>query len=136
MLQIGDGDLLLGYPDGRVESPLRPDQGLTGEETYSLCQEDAEARFRFASMWRSGGVAWPDFALLASDGVSKSFRDDDAFRAAAAQLREVAGHDWQATLEALPDWLADVSQNGSGDDATLCMAIRRVQDQESEESES
>lgn len=134
MLQIGDGDLLLGFADGRIESPLGADEGLTGEQTYSLCQEGAEARFRLASIWRSGGGAWPDFALLASDGVSKSFRDDGAFRAAAAQLRTLGARDWPAMLDALPEWLAAVSHNGSGDDATICIAMRGMMEPQMEES--
>ena len=125
MIQIGDGDLLLGYPDGRVERPLHADAGLIGEQTYSLCQSDAETRFRVASLWRGDGRDWPDFALLATDGVSKSFRDEDAFVAAVSRFRTLAGRDWAGTLEVLPDWLAEVSAKGSGDDSTICIALRR-----------
>jgi hypothetical protein len=125
MLQIGDGDLLLGYGDGRLERPLHADAGLIGEETYSLCQSDAETRFRVATMWRDGGRDWPDFALLATDGVAKSFRDEAAFVAAAGQFRTMAGRDWGAMIHAMPDWLAEVSAKGSGDDSTICIALRR-----------
>jgi serine/threonine protein phosphatase PrpC len=124
MLQIGDGDLMLGYPDGRIERPLRSDEGLVGEQTYSLCQNDAEGRFRVASLWRSEPSGWPDFALLSSDGVSKSFRDDEAFEDAVRRLRALASSQWQETLAALPQWLSDVSANGSGDDSTICIVIR------------
>jgi hypothetical protein len=123
MMQIGDGDLLLGFADGRLERPLRADSGLVGEETYSLCQADAQIRFRVATMWRGEGE-WPDFALLATDGVSKSFRDEASFLAAAARFHKLAADDWQGTLDALPDWLAEVSAKGSGDDSSLCLARR------------
>ena len=123
-LQIGDGDLLIGYPDGRIERPLRADSGLVGEETYSLCLPDAVARFRSATMWRRAGEDWPDFIAATTDGVAKSFRDDVGFERAIAQLRQNATTDWDALAAALPGWLDDVSTNGSGDDATICIALR------------
>lgn len=122
-LQIGDGDILFGYADGRMTRPLPTDDNLRGEETYSLCQEDAEARFHWAGSWRSADAQWPDFVLLATDGVSKSYRDEAAFHDAARQLRQAAHADWAGLLADLPDWLTRLSAGGSGDDATLCLAI-------------
>lgn len=124
ILQIGDGDLMLGYPDGGLQRPLRADQGLVGEETFSLCQDDAETRFRVATLWRADGEPWPDFILLSSDGVSKSYRDDGAFEAAVAHLRDMARSDWSGLNSTLPTWLKDLSAGGSGDDCTLCVARR------------
>ncbi|HYE47826.1 MAG TPA: protein phosphatase 2C domain-containing protein [Caulobacter sp.] len=127
ILQIGDGDLMLGYPDGRIACALRSDAGLVGEETYSLCQEDAETRFRVTTLWRTDEADWPDFALLSTDGVAKSYRDDAAFADAAARLREFAREDWPGLLNNLPAWLEELSGQGSGDDATLCIALRNPQ---------
>ena len=125
-LQIGDGDLMLGYPGGRIERLISPDTGLTGEETYSLCLPGAVGRFRTTTVWRSAGAAWPDFICLATDGVGKSFHDDDAFAAAIALLRRNAIADWKGLVEALPDWLSRLSERGSGDDATICIALNVV----------
>lgn len=122
-LQIGDGDLMLGYTDGRVERPISPDAGLVGEETYSLCLPDAVRRFRSATIWRGADPTWPDFICLGTDGIAKSFRDDAAFTAAIAQLRRNAIADWRGLVEALPDWLSELSDRGSGDDATICIAL-------------
>jgi hypothetical protein len=125
-LQIGDGDLLLGYPDGRLQRPFADDEGLVGEQTYSLCLPHAERRFRQATIWRDADAgAWPDFALLASDGVAKSFRDDAAFLAAMGELRRLAATDWPRFDAALGGWLDQVSAAGSGDDSTLAIAVRR-----------
>lgn len=124
LLQIGDGDLLLGYADGSIERPLRDDEGLHGEETYSLCQDDAGQYFRVATMWNQGDHHWPDFIILATDGVAKSFRDNDGFEEAIKHLRTLAHDNWDETIEALPSWLEEVSRNGSGDDSTICIAIR------------
>lgn len=125
-LQIGDGDLLIGYPDGRIERPLASDEGLIGEQTYSLCLGDAEQRFRLAFFWRSEDKPLPDFLMLSTDGVSKSFRDDNLFTAAITSLRGLAFENWERTLSALPGWLNDVTTQGSGDDSTLCLALRGV----------
>lgn len=123
-LQIGDGDLLFGYPGGGIERPIAADPDLVGEQTYSLCLPDAVGRFRTATTWRDAGARWPDFICATTDGVAKSFRDDAAFVAAGAQLRSNAIADWPRLLEALPDWLDDLSTHGSGDDATVCVALR------------
>jgi serine/threonine protein phosphatase PrpC len=125
VLQIGDGDLLLGYPDGRLERPLPQDDGLVGEQTYSLCTPDALSRFRVAVL--RDMEAPPDFALLATDGLSKSFAGEADFRKVVAHYRHaMLTGDPSAALGALPDWLASVSKRGSGDDVTLCLAARRA----------
>ncbi len=123
-LQIGDGDLLIGYPDGRIDRPLRADTGLVGEETYSLCLPDAVARFRTATLWLRPDADWPDFIAATTDGVAKSYRDDAGFERAIARLRENALTDWDALTATLPGWLDDVSTQGSGDDSTICIALR------------
>lgn len=124
LLQIGDGDLILGYADGRLERPFPTGPALVGEQTYSLCQEQALSHFQSAVLWRPGEGPWPDFILLATDGVSKSFRSEADFLAEVERLRLAAHTDWQRFLGDAPAWLSNVTQNGSGDDATLCVAVR------------
>ncbi len=121
LLQIGDGDMLLLYADGRVVRPMVADADLVGEQTYSLCMDDAETRVKIASLWRTSD--WPMAVLLATDGVSKSFRDEAAFQDAARQLAQHARDDWAAFAAELPDWLSAISHHGSGDDASLCLAL-------------
>jgi serine/threonine protein phosphatase PrpC len=124
-LQIGDGDLYFGYPDGRIERPLPDDAGLVGEQTYSLCAPDAAARFRVAMLPGPAAGALPDFALLATDGVAKSFADDAAFHAVVQHYRQaMRGGEPASVFAQLPGWLETVTQRGSGDDATLCLAAR------------
>jgi len=123
VLQIGDGDLLVGYPDGSLVRPLDEDEGLVGEQTYSLCLPDATDRFRLACFRKGEGRPLPNFVTLSTDGVAKSFRDDGAFEEAIVSLRSLATENWERTLAALPGWLNDVTTRGSGDDATLCLAV-------------
>ena len=121
--QIGDGDVLLGWPDGSLTRPLSNDAGLVGDQTYSLCMADATAYARVAVLRRADGN-WPDFVLLATDGISKSFADETSFRVVGERYRTLARNDFQATLDAMPTWLEEVSRNGSGDDASLFLAVR------------
>lgn len=127
-LQIGDGDLLLGWPDGRVGKPLPDDAGLHGEQTYSLCAPDAVCRFRLATLGADvdGCERGPDFALLATDGVGKSFGTDAGLLKAAGEFRAALLRAPMAdVVQSLPQWLDELSRRGSGDDATLCLAIRQ-----------
>lgn len=125
VLQIGDSDVLFGYPDGRIERPLPVDQGLVGEQTYSLCALDAAERFRVTTMALDGATNWPDFVMLSTDGIAKSFADEAAFLAIARQYRDtVRKVGLPEVLGRLDDWLAEVSRRGSGDDVTMCLANR------------
>lgn len=124
MIQIGDGDLLAGFADDRIERPLAANEWLFGEETYSLCLDDAEHRFR-GTEWRYGaGRVEPDFFLLSTDGVFKSLAGETEFRGLARRLRTLALRDWSGLCDALPGWLASLSARGSADDCTLCLAVR------------
>lgn len=123
-LQIGDGDMLFGYPDGTLERPLPNDEGLFGEQTYSLCLDDAAQRFRVCARRRVDGQPWPDFIMLSTDGISKSFADEKTFLSIARDYRaSVRKMGLRSVLDQLEKWLGDVSQRGSGDDVTLCLAI-------------
>jgi hypothetical protein len=125
VLQIGDSDVLFGYPDGRIERPLPVDQGLVGEQTYSLCAPDAAQRFRVRTMAADGALSWPDFVMLSTDGVAKSFADEKAFLAIGRQYRDtVQKVGLPEVLGRLDGWLTEVSRRGSGDDVTLCLASR------------
>ena len=127
--QLGDGDLMLGFADGRIETPLGTDADLVGEETYSLCLTDAAKFVRSRLIQREDDTNWPDFALIATDGVSKSFVDFAAFKGVVTNYRELVQSEehLQSTLEGLPDWLNSVSEGGSGDDASLCIATSLAQ---------
>ena len=125
IVQIGDGDILLGHPDGGITRPLPNDVGMVGEQTYSLCTDDAAERFRVRLILPHDAAGWPDFIMLSTDGVAKSFADEDAFRSVAEHYRAALdAADLPALRAELPGWLADVSRRGSGDDATLALVKR------------
>ena len=123
LLQLGDGDLLLGAPDGTIVRPLPSDEGLVGEQTYSLCQADAEQRIRLRIVTPDEYAA--DFVILATDGLSKSYADEAAFLRLAGSWRQtIAERGPAAVVQELDGWLGAASQQGSGDDITLGFVVR------------
>lgn len=120
--QIGDGDLLAAPPGGELVKPLPDDQGLEGEQTYSLCHDSAVAHFRTKLFGTPHPLATPDFAMASSDGLSKSFAAELQFFDLARHWRSIVEQDgMEAACADLENWLARCSEMGSGDDNTLMM---------------
>jgi len=117
--QIGDGDILVVRPDGRIEIPVVKDETLLGTVTYSLSSRDP------AALWRTARfpVGEGGLLLMATDGLSDSFEDPESeFQLFAGSLAErVAGFGIDRVGSALPAWLDGYSLNGSGDDMTLVL---------------
>lgn len=124
LFQIGDGDILVGRASGRIDRPIPEDDGLTGEQTHSLCEPDAPSFGKMAII-DAGGDDPFDFIMASTDGVAKSFRDDAAFMALGGDFRvRVRGNGLAVIGDRLGSWLSDLSANGSGDDATLGIIAR------------
>ncbi|TAK47251.1 MAG: protein phosphatase 2C domain-containing protein [Xanthobacteraceae bacterium] len=118
--QLGDGDLLAAAAGEDLTKPLPDDEGLEGEQTYSLCHLDAPAYFRTKSFVAPHPLAGPEFVMASSDGLSKSFAEDSQFFDVARRWRSlVAQNGVEATCGDLETWLARCSEMGSGDDNTL-----------------
>lgn len=123
-LQIGDGDLLFGYGDDDFERPLPDDDGLVGEQTYSLCLDNAADFARLYIVEREDALRWPDFIFLSTDGIAKSFQSDRDYISVGGSYRKLAFGDFGSALDNASDWLRDVTTKGSGDDVTMCFAAR------------
>ncbi len=121
--QIGDGDLVVvdagtdARPGGhRLRFPLPQTGPELGDQTDSLSHRDAHARMRM--IWEPG--VHPALISLSTDGLSKSFADQDGFRSFCTGLFEQLRSGGQnAVAESLPAWLARAAAH-SGDDSTLC----------------
>ncbi|MFE5791841.1 protein phosphatase 2C domain-containing protein [Streptomyces sp. NPDC056503] len=122
--QLGDGELTVVDEDGRVRLPLAPERAELGDETASLCMQEA---------WHLIRVHWeplpdpergPRLVALSTDGLSKSFTSDEGFTAFTAGLYErLAERGVSGIAEDVPRWLEEASRH-SGDDTTLALARR------------
>jgi len=120
--QIGDGDLLAAPLAGDLVKPLPDDEGLEGEQTYSLCHANAVSHFRTRLFGAPHPLATPGFAMASSDGLSKSFTEESQFLDVARHWRSlVQENGMEATCADLESWLARCSEKGSGDDNTMMM---------------
>ena len=122
--QIGDGDLLAIWPDGRCFYPLAADSRLDGQRTTSLCQPDAVASFRTSVHDLS---EMPLLALLlATDGYGNAQAADRWQPGVGQDLARLAvEHDHRWFEWQVPSWAERcASADGSGDDTTIALLLQ------------
>lgn len=117
-LQLGDGDILCVSQSGEVTRPLSKDDRLFGNETTSLCANEAWRDFRvqFQPLTQSP----PALVLLSTDGYPNSFRDESGFLQVGSDILDLVQENGLASVnDRLAGWLRDSTRAGSGDDVTL-----------------
>ncbi|WP_375460411.1 PP2C family serine/threonine-protein phosphatase [uncultured Enterovirga sp.] len=121
-IQIGDGDVLAAPADGEVDRAIPLDPHLIGPGTYSLCQPDAIDRVHLRLFAPPHPWSRPDFVMVSTDGLSKSYPEDAQFLAVVRHVRaSLRTTQLPALLRQLEPWLAEVSGRGSRDDATIAV---------------
>lgn len=117
-LQIGDGDILTLWENGEIESPVPGDDRLFANQTTSLCTDAAWRDFRFC--FQPILNAAPNLILLATDGYANSFADHQSFVSIAPDIwHMIQNHGLDFIRQNLETWLAETSEQGSGDDITM-----------------
>lgn len=117
-LQLGDGDILCVSQSGEVTRPLSKDDRLFGNETTSLCANEAwrDFRIQFQPLTQSP----PALVLLSTDGYPNSFRDESGFLQVGSDILDLVQENGLASVnDRLAGWLRDSTRAGSGDDVTL-----------------
>jgi len=123
LLQLGDGDLLLGTTDGAIHRPLPDDEGLIGQQTYSLCLPSAQDRVRTRALSRTDYDV--DFVMLSTDGLSKSFPDHASFVSLASSwCKAIREAGLSAVSGRIEETLAAAARRGGSDDVTLGLMLR------------
>jgi hypothetical protein len=118
-VQLGDGDIVSVAGVDDVSRPLGKDERLIANETTSLCQANAASEFRVRVVPLSDETR-PAMVLLATDGYSNSFKDDEAFFNMCRYLRDgIRTGGKEAVRERLPGMLREATEKGSGDDITV-----------------
>jgi len=118
--KIGDGDIVLLRPDGRIEFPLPIEPLFVGTATYSLASREAATLWQTAVLPRGDG----GLLILATDGLSDSFggSENSEFHVFLRSLRDrLTEYGIEKVAASLPHWLSSYSDQGSGDDITLVM---------------
>jgi serine/threonine protein phosphatase PrpC len=117
-LQLGDGEILTVSDRRDVTRPLSKDDRLFGNETTSLCANEAWRDFRvhFQPLTQSP----PALVLLSTDGYPNSFRDESGFFKVGSDILDMVQENGLASVkDQLAGWLRDSTRAGSGDDITL-----------------
>lgn len=118
-LQIGDGDGLALYDGGQAVS-LPREAGLVGNITTSLCE--ADAFYHFHHVFRAGT---PHAVLLSTDGVKNSFNTGENYRNFMDKVAlEFSAGSQSETEDSLRDFLAEMTEKGSGDDLSIAGVVR------------
>jgi hypothetical protein len=121
--QLGDGDILTVRADGAVERPLPKRHEFQANQTVSLCSQHAFDEFQIRVEALRG--AMPALVMLSTDGYANCFADDDGFfKVGADFLSYLRSEGADFVGEKLESWLRQSSQDGSGDDITVGMAVR------------
>ncbi|WP_406356908.1 PP2C family serine/threonine-protein phosphatase [Streptomyces sp. NBC_00658] len=122
--QLGDGELAMVDPRGKIRLPLDSGRPELGDETDSLCSRQAWDLMRVHWSPITAADSSPALVLLSTDGLSKSFVDrqgyQDFVRGTYERLREQGP---SAVADDLPKWLAQAAKY-SGDDTTVAAAWR------------
>lgn len=117
--QIGDGDILVVDSDATTSFPLSTDSIARGTSP-SLGLPDSASHFR-STLVR----ATPALVVASSDGWRNSFASAADVEAVGPDLLHMLAFDgFDAVHGSLPSWVSRATEDGSGDDVTLCLLHR------------
>jgi len=133
-LQLGDGDILV-VNDKEVTRPIPKDENLIANETYSLCDKEADSLFRFYYQPVIGQL--PDLILLSTDGYSNSFPNDNEFQKTALDYNNLYKEEGMSFIRKnISGWLKDTTVHGSGDDLTAILVFKTSENESATKRET
>lgn len=127
-LQLGDGDILCVNAAGQTFRPIADDPRLIANETTSLCTRNAWQEIQVRLVPFSDPIEQiPTLILVSSDGYSNSYPSEAEFSKIGGDYLDLIRRDgFEQIAERLPQFLAETTEGGSGDDITLGL-IRRLE---------
>jgi serine/threonine protein phosphatase PrpC len=133
-LQLGDGDILV-VSENAVTRPIPKDENLIANETYSLCDKEADSLFRFYFQPIIG--QFPDLILLSTDGYSNSFPNDNEFQKTALDYNNLYKEEGLDFIRKnITGWLTDTTVHGSGDDLTTILVFKTLDNESTTKRET
>jgi serine/threonine protein phosphatase PrpC len=134
-LQLGDGDILRVDEGGEVTKPLAKNPDLIGNETTSLCMDNAWNKFQIELELQNTHRQVPALILLSTDGYANSYAsDEEFFKIGEDYLTEINRSGIESIEEQLAEFLSKISSGGSGDDITLGI-VSRIERDDSDKSD-
>ena len=125
--QISDGDILVVDKGGKVSNPVRNEDQLLTNETASLCHSNNWNEFRINFQEYCDYDYLPELILLATDGYSNSFSPYESFEKIGSDyLSMIRLEGLNALKNRLRKILIDTSKTGSGDDITVGIIVKDV----------
>jgi hypothetical protein len=122
--QLGDGDILTVTVGGQVARPLVRHHDFYQEQSASLCTHGAAREFQVAVVPLR--THRPALVMLSSDGYANCFGNDEGFFKVGSDLLHYARDRGDGFLaNHLGAWLHDSSRDGSGDDISVALGLRR-----------
>lgn len=122
--QLGDGDILTVTSSGEVGRPLVRHHDFYQEQSASLCTHGAAREFQVAVLPLRAHR--PALVMLSSDGYANCFGNDEGFFKVGSDLLRYARDRGSRFLAShLGAWLHDSSRDGSGDDISVALGLRR-----------
>ena len=123
--QLGDGDILVVSDDGQVRRPLVRHHDFYDAESASLCTHGAPREFQV--MVAPLRAERPAAIMLSSDGYANCFGQDTGFFRVGTDLLTYAKERGRTFVaQHLEAWLRQSSRDGSGDDISVALGLRRA----------
>ena len=133
-LQLGDGDILV-VTDDAVMRPIPKDENLIANETYSLCDTESFAFFKF--YYQPIIAQLPDLIMLSTDGYSNSFPDENEFQMTALDYNNLYKKEGLDLIRKnITEWLTETTVNGSGDDLTTILVFKAFENEPTTKGEA
>lgn len=126
--QLGDGDILFVSKAKKVTRPLMKDKRHIANDTLSLCLNKPEREFKIRVFKDSKNIL--RMIVLSTDGYANSFSNDSAFQKVGSDLLTLAEEDGVECIdENLKEWLDETTELGSGDDITVSILSRKIENE-------
>jgi hypothetical protein len=128
-IQIGDGKCVILATDGTVTQPIPWDEDCHFNYTTSICEPDAESRFRHFFMTKRAGEmqGLPAAIFINTDGVDNSYPllDNDVqlgklYSTIAANFIKQG---FEKGIDEMREFLPMLTKRGSGDDVSIAGLI-------------
>ena len=119
--QLGDGDI--NCVDRQNVQPLIQTEKILGVETHSMAKIGAWKKAETSILRFDPRIERPYMYMMSTDGMINSFVSEEEFhKNCKGYLELLEKHGLDAVRDKLPQWLAQTSEEGCGDDITVVMA--------------